>query len=485
MLINAQPRVVSVSGSRSCSFTPHNRPRKSQGLFEMSSNNANTPCAATSAVSAALTNEAWDWGLENLDQENYSTPFDSSVYSDVHQESDAASYYGQRTTVPVAMAAETQVTQPAPYVYGQAQAYYYAGARNTYTSSSAAHQYYNTTSGFCRPSNIHKDGKADTEQSSRAFDLSPYSSQVVTSEPSPYAQSVNYTASISPAYLTTTAPQSVQYSQPKGWSSVFQEPALRGMGSSDVSISPSPGSSELLSNLGGNWSNISSFDSSPPDEPPLSYQSYSFSDTSFSDSESEHTSGEHGDSRILPSQHQRSRRDSFEAEVEADEKRRREQSYISIAPNPSSWSSINPTSSQSSSRRVRNAVSPLREDKDDFLITHKRAGLSYKEIRRLGRFKEAESTLRGRYRTLTKSKEERVRRPNWTEKDLRLLRIGVGLFGGPAPGKGDGSEKTMGGYQKVKWMKVADYIKERGGSYRFGNATCRKKWDELVAKGEI
>jgi hypothetical protein len=27
---------------------------------------------------------------------------------------------------------------------------------------------------------------------------------------------------------------------------------------------------------------------------------------------------------------------------------------------------------------------------------------------------------------------------------------------------------------------VAEYIHERGGSYLFGNATCRKKWDELV-----
>ena len=32
--------------------------------------------------------------------------------------------------------------------------------------------------------------------------------------------------------------------------------------------------------------------------------------------------------------------------------------------------------------------------------------------------------------------------------------------------------------EKVPWQKVADFIAEKG-SYRFGNATCRKKWDEL------
>lgn len=33
---------------------------------------------------------------------------------------------------------------------------------------------------------------------------------------------------------------------------------------------------------------------------------------------------------------------------------------------------------------------------------------------------------------------------------------------------------------KVPWKQVAEYIHDRGGSYLFGNATCRKKWDELV-----
>jgi hypothetical protein len=32
---------------------------------------------------------------------------------------------------------------------------------------------------------------------------------------------------------------------------------------------------------------------------------------------------------------------------------------------------------------------------------------------------------------------------------------------------------------KISWKTVAKYIDENGGSYLFGNATCRKKWDEL------
>ncbi|KAJ0421098.1 hypothetical protein BJY00DRAFT_283106 [Aspergillus carlsbadensis] len=52
------------------------------------------------------------------------------------------------------------------------------------------------------------------------------------------------------------------------------------------------------------------------------------------------------------------------------------------------------------------------------LIEYKHRGLSYKDIKRIGGFKEAESTLRGRFRTLTKSKEQRVRKPQWQENDV-------------------------------------------------------------------
>jgi hypothetical protein len=59
-----------------------------------------------------------------------------------------------------------------------------------------------------------------------------------------------------------------------------------------------------------------------------------------------------------------------------------------------------------------------RDAKDDFLIRSKLAGMSYKEIRRQGKFSEAESTLRGRFRNLTKHKAARVRKPEWDDNDV-------------------------------------------------------------------
>lgn len=35
---------------------------------------------------------------------------------------------------------------------------------------------------------------------------------------------------------------------------------------------------------------------------------------------------------------------------------------------------------------------------------------------------------------------------------------------------------------KVPWKQVAEYIANNGGSYHFGNATCRKRWDKLQAQ---
>lgn len=29
---------------------------------------------------------------------------------------------------------------------------------------------------------------------------------------------------------------------------------------------------------------------------------------------------------------------------------------------------------------------------------------------------------------------------------------------------------------KVRWKEVAEYINNHGGSYRFGNSTCKKEW---------
>ncbi|GJD05265.1 hypothetical protein ColKHC_14090 [Colletotrichum higginsianum] len=111
-----------------------------------------------------------------------------------------------------------------------------------------------------------------------------------------------------------------------------------------------------------------------------------------------------------------------------------------------------------------------RSAKDEYLLKAKQEGLTYREIRVKGNFTEAESTLRGRYRTLTKNKEARVRKPEWTDKDVHLLQRAVRKFA-----KGNDPAST-----KIPWKQVAEYIQRNGGSYLFGNATCRKKWDELV-----
>lgn len=58
------------------------------------------------------------------------------------------------------------------------------------------------------------------------------------------------------------------------------------------------------------------------------------------------------------------------------------------------------------------------DTRNALLIEYKRRGLSYKDIKRIGGFREAESTLRGRFRTLTKTKDQRVRKPLWSEKDV-------------------------------------------------------------------
>lgn len=69
---------------------------------------------------------------------------------------------------------------------------------------------------------------------------------------------------------------------------------------------------------------------------------------------------------------------------------------------------------------TENVLHSHREAQDQYLIKSKLSGMSYKEIKEQGKFKEAESTLRGRFRTLTKSKDQRVRKPQWQERDVSL-----------------------------------------------------------------
>lgn len=56
--------------------------------------------------------------------------------------------------------------------------------------------------------------------------------------------------------------------------------------------------------------------------------------------------------------------------------------------------------------------------RERYLITCRELGFTYRQIKEVGGFTEAESTLRGRYRTLTKAPQDRLRKPVWEQKDV-------------------------------------------------------------------
>jgi hypothetical protein len=60
----------------------------------------------------------------------------------------------------------------------------------------------------------------------------------------------------------------------------------------------------------------------------------------------------------------------------------------------------------------------LRENDDKILLEGKRNGLTYKQIGKRMHKQCAESTLRGRYRSLTKARKDRVRKPVWKQVDV-------------------------------------------------------------------
>ncbi|EGD96005.1 hypothetical protein TESG_03466 [Trichophyton tonsurans CBS 112818] len=126
--------------------------------------------------------------------------------------------------------------------------------------------------------------------------------------------------------------------------------------------------------------------------------------------------------------------------------------------------------------RACRSYSQRNDERDAFLIECKLAGMSYKEIKAKGKFTVAESTLRGRFRSLTKRKELRVRKPGWQDSDLKLLCEAVKRFAEPQSVSVIGDELPP---PKISWKQVGEYIWKKGGSYHFGNATCKKKWAEL------
>lgn len=70
-------------------------------------------------------------------------------------------------------------------------------------------------------------------------------------------------------------------------------------------------------------------------------------------------------------------------------------------------------------------ASAIRKPEDEFLVKSRLSGMAYKAIRQQGNFTEAESTLRGRFRTLTKHKTARVRKPEWSDNDVCYCQYSV------------------------------------------------------------
>lgn len=87
---------------------------------------------------------------------------------------------------------------------------------------------------------------------------------------------------------------------------------------------------------------------------------------------------------------------------------------------PPSWGGPQtnfPIQDRAQSHRVVDSHTQRKAD-DQILLEGKKNGLTYKEIRKRMYTKCAESTLRGRYRSLTKARQDRVRKPVWRKKDV-------------------------------------------------------------------
>ncbi|KAJ5766256.1 uncharacterized protein N7511_003872 [Penicillium nucicola] len=163
-------------------------------------------------------------------------------------------------------------------------------------------------------------------------------------------------------------------------------------------------------------------------------------------------------------------------------------SFSQLHPNRHSPSYVHSTTEESASPQPASedqaaieASLHYSDTRNAFLIECKRRGLSYKDIKRIGGFKEAESTLRGRFRTLTKAKDQRVRKPKWQDRDIKLLCDAVLVCSESPEAYASIVQLSVSMHQppKVSWKKVAEYIWSHGGSYYFGNATCKKKWCEI------
>ncbi|KAJ4329424.1 hypothetical protein N0V84_000058 [Fusarium piperis] len=107
--------------------------------------------------------------------------------------------------------------------------------------------------------------------------------------------------------------------------------------------------------------------------------------------------------------------------------------------------------------------------RDDYLKTCRELGFSYRQIKEVGGFTEAESTLRGRYRTLTKPANARVRHPTWKQDDIVLLRNVVYNWYIDTGNQLDSNVRPP-------WKELAQKMANQGSSYHFGSGTVSKMW---------
>ena len=139
--------------------------------------------------------------------------------------------------------------------------------------------------------------------------------------------------------------------------------------------------------------------------------------------------------------------------------------------------------------------------RDNELISLREQGISYREIKQNYGFTEAESTLRGRFRTLEKIPQHRVRKPQWKDKDVSLLRLYsdaadllqirlmctvVWEVAKQQQLNTDTrqvhhylmltNEQTL---NKISWKKVTGEMKARG-SYPYGFTTAKKKYFDVM-----
>jgi len=130
----------------------------------------------------------------------------------------------------------------------------------------------------------------------------------------------------------------------------------------------------------------------------------------------------------------------------------------------------------------KNCMEP-RQDNNELLVRLRDQGVSYKEIKKRLNCPEAESTLRGRHRTLTKDKSQRVRKPVWTDNDIRILiNCVTSLILSPQNNQVS-QERESGCKISARWKYISEEILRVGGSYKFGPGTCKKKYKDLVETG--